>query len=277
MPLSYEFHITPPLPFATKAPPPPDGAGSEWNPLSTTLISGSNDAVLVDPPFTIKETDIVADWFASKGKKLTHIYITHGHGDHWFGAATLIKRFGGQVVASAGTIREMEKSRVVKDAYWGAIFPGQIPADIDISPVASDSFELEGERLEIVEAGHTDTDASTFLHVPSLALLVAGDVVYDGPHQMLAEAAGDGLEQWLKAVDIAEGYKPKYIVAGHKVAGHDDDGQRILKETREYLQAALALRGSTPTPQAWYAAMREKFPQRTNPHVAWFGALALYK
>ncbi|WOO83708.1 uncharacterized protein LOC62_05G007228 [Vanrija pseudolonga] len=277
MPLSYEVFITPPLAFATKAPPPPDGAQSEWNPLSTTLISGERDAVLVDPPFTIKETEAVAQWFAGKNKRLTHIFVTHGHGDHWFGAASLLKRFGGVVVASAGTIKEMEKSRVVKDAYWGAIFPGHIPADIAIEPLAAESFALEGETLAIVEAGHTDTDASTFLHVPSLDLLVAGDVVYDGPHQMLAEGAGDGLEQWLKAVDIAESYKPKLIVAGHKVAGHDDDAARILGETRAYLQTAVALRSSAADPAAWYKAMREKFPQRTNPHVAWFGALALYK
>ena len=61
--------------------------------MASTLIYGIRDAVLVDAFMTVKQANALADWVASKGKNLTTIYITHGHGDHWFGVGTLLERF----------------------------------------------------------------------------------------------------------------------------------------------------------------------------------------
>ena len=33
------------------------------------------------------------DWVVASGKNLTTIYITHGHGDHWFGIGALLEHF----------------------------------------------------------------------------------------------------------------------------------------------------------------------------------------
>ena len=40
----------------------PDGAPLVWSPLSSTLIFGAHDALLVDPPFTRTQTRAVGDW-----------------------------------------------------------------------------------------------------------------------------------------------------------------------------------------------------------------------
>ncbi|WOO83272.1 uncharacterized protein LOC62_05G006799 [Vanrija pseudolonga] len=276
MPLSYEIFITPQIDQAPTV-PIPTGETPQWQPLSTTLISGDRDAVLVDPPFTVNETAAVAQWFASKNKRLTHIFVTHGHGDHWFGAPALIAQFGGEVVASQGTIGEMAKSVALKPVLWERLFPGQIPPETPLTAKAATSIELEGETLRIIEAGHSDTDASTMLHVPSLGLLVAGDIVYNGAHQYLGEGTGNGLHEWLKALDIAESYNPRVIIAGHKVAGTDDDAARVIGATREYLQAAIALRETEKDAASYYAALRAKFPDHINPNAVWLSALALYK
>lgn len=276
MPLTYEIFITPQL-DQTPTVPIPTGEKPQWQPLSTTLISGTDDAVLVDPPFTVKETAAVAEWFASKNKKLKYIFVTHGHGDHWFGAPALIAQFGGEIVASEGTIGEMRKSVSLKPVIWERLFPGQIPTDTPVTATAATQIELEGETLAIVEAGHSDTDASTMLHVPSLGLLVAGDVVYNGAHQYLGEAGHNGLQEWLKALDIAEKYKPSLIIAGHKVPGTDDDAVRVIGATREYLTEAIALRETEKDAPGYYAALRKRFPDHINPNAAWLSALALYK
>ena len=60
----------------------PNGDRPVWSPLSTTLIHGHNDAVLVDPPFTREQAPAVIDWVQASNKNLTHIFVTHGHGDH---------------------------------------------------------------------------------------------------------------------------------------------------------------------------------------------------
>jgi len=61
--------------------------------------------VLVDAYMTTKQANTLADWVASKGKHLTTIYITHGHGDHWFGVGTILERFpNARVVATPNTV-----------------------------------------------------------------------------------------------------------------------------------------------------------------------------
>jgi glyoxylase-like metal-dependent hydrolase (beta-lactamase superfamily II) len=42
---------------------------------------------------TIKQAEALVDWFTASGKNLTTIYITHGHGDHWFEIGALLERF----------------------------------------------------------------------------------------------------------------------------------------------------------------------------------------
>jgi len=81
--LTLEVYTTPgrPIVSATKSEGP--GDIPMWSPSSATLIYGEHDAVLVDVPATFDQTDALADWAESKGRRLTHIYITHGHGDHW--------------------------------------------------------------------------------------------------------------------------------------------------------------------------------------------------
>ena len=159
----------------------PDGSPIVSSPVSSTLIYGDHDAVLVDPPFTRKQVQRVGDWIEHSGKKLTHIYATHGHGDHWFGTDLLLQRFPGVVAyATEGTIAMMHKQATEGRAHmWDVDFPGQIPpSPVVYQPIPSGGFELEGQRLVAVEVGHTDTDDTTVLHVPSIGLVVAGDVAY---------------------------------------------------------------------------------------------------
>jgi glyoxylase-like metal-dependent hydrolase (beta-lactamase superfamily II) len=64
-----------------------------WPACTTTLISGDADAVLVDAPMTIKQGQELPAWIHAKGKNVSSVVITHGHGDHFFGAAKVWRRF----------------------------------------------------------------------------------------------------------------------------------------------------------------------------------------
>ena len=88
-----------------------------WSPIISTLITDRHDAVLVDPPIPSRAAD-VADWIGASGRTLRHIYITHGHGDHWFGAIPLLHRLPEvSVIAAEGTRRP---NRINPGALWGA-------------------------------------------------------------------------------------------------------------------------------------------------------------
>src|SRR5262249_36007312 len=104
--LTYEVFVNDP-PQHENAPLLPNGEPKGGSPVASTLISGGEDAVLTDPAFTREQADALGNWVAGKDRNLTHIFITHGHGDHWFAAQLLAERFDAPIVATEGTIEQM--------------------------------------------------------------------------------------------------------------------------------------------------------------------------
>src|SRR5215469_1287832 len=107
--LKWELFVTPGIPIVTRD-APPGVRETYFQATASTLISGARDAVLVDAFMTVKQATALADWVATKGKNLTTVYITHGHGDHWFGVGTLLERFpNARAVATPAVVRHMRQ------------------------------------------------------------------------------------------------------------------------------------------------------------------------
>jgi hypothetical protein len=162
-----------------------------------------------------------------------------------------------------------------REQLWDRIFPGQIPATpVLAEPVPAGGFLLEGSPVVAVETGHTDTDSTTVLHVPSIGLVAAGDVAYNGVHQYILEGGGGGLQEWLRAIDRVAGLNPRAVVAGHKNKELPND-PAILGETRRYLQDVIRLLDQKPTVREFYDQMIGLYPDRLNRSPVWYGALGL--
>jgi glyoxylase-like metal-dependent hydrolase (beta-lactamase superfamily II) len=277
--LHYQLHISDPIPFSSPD-TAPNGERQMFQYIATTLISGAREAVLVDPPMTTEQTARVINWVEASGKTLKHIFITHGHGDHWFGTGQLLERLPDVTVfAAAGTIEVMRyhASPQVRAAAWDRSFPGQIPeATVAATTPRGNRFELEGNELHIVEVGHTDTDNTTVLHVPSIGLVVAGDAVYNGVHQYLVEGGNGGIHKWINALDTIASLQPRAVVAGHKNPELGDDPAAI-DETRMYLEDAERLSRTTGNALEFYNSMMELYPRRLNATALWFwGARVMF-
>src|SRR5215470_15139707 len=130
----------------------PNGEPKGGSPVASTLIYGSEHAVLTDPAFTTDQAQALGDWVAGKGRKLTDIFITHGHGDHWFAAGLLAERFGARIVATQGTIKQMHAAIAVRPYFWGRMYPEMIPPSaVTAATVPGNRFAIEGHTLAIVE------------------------------------------------------------------------------------------------------------------------------
>jgi glyoxylase-like metal-dependent hydrolase (beta-lactamase superfamily II) len=247
-----------------------------WVANSSTLIYGERDAILVDTFLTAGQSKTLRDWVVSRERNLTTIYVTHGHGDHFFGLAPLLDCFPqAKAVAVPEVVDEMKTqlSPASLDGFWRKRFPGEIAQRLVAAEPLEGELTLEGHELVVIDMGRTDTARSTALHVPSLDLIVAGDTVYNGIHPYLAETDTQSRLEWIAALDRLEALKPRFVVAGHKKPENDDD-PRSIADTRQYLLDFNRLDQATISPRELYEAMLALHPDRANPGSLWRGANA---
>lgn len=101
----------------TRDVPAGDNEDLRWVANSATLIYADQEAVLVDTFMTIRENERLVDWVKAHGRDLTHIFLTHGHGDHVYGVGQLLEAFpGAQAVATTGTVPTASASAIRRSA-----------------------------------------------------------------------------------------------------------------------------------------------------------------
>ena len=276
--LTWDVFLAPSIPAITSDLPPGEKQ-RPWPPISSTLISGERDAVLVDTPITVEQARALANWVAARGKNLTTIYATHGHGDHFFGASTVLERFPGARFVARPEVIEIMRQQASPESlatYWNPRFPGQISSQLAIAEeLTGNIINLEGQDLVSVPLGFTDTASTTCLHVPSIGLIVAGDAAYNGVHLHLSESPDrQKRQEWIAALDKMESLKPRAVIAGHKRVGNVDS-PKILGETRRYIRDFERLAMQTTTARELYDEMLKVYPDWINRGALWSSVLAV--
>jgi glyoxylase-like metal-dependent hydrolase (beta-lactamase superfamily II) len=278
--LRFEVHVSAMEPAAGR--PLQDGSPSQWSPLSHTLIYGATEALLTDPPITRGQADDLVAWVRRHGVPLKYIYVTHAHADHWLTTNYLLAQFpDAQVVTTAAILNRIagETPDGAVPGLWSSLFGEAVPpASVTVAGIAFPpaGLRLDGHEVFAHEVGHSDTDDTSILHVPSLELVAAGDVIYNNVHQYVAEARNGGLEAWHRAIDRVEVLRPRFVVSGHKDAARPDLASDI-EETRRYLEAASTIIEAGSDRAGFYDAVKSAYPRRINPYTIWLSALRLFE
>ncbi|TVY82940.1 hypothetical protein LSUE1_G005292 [Lachnellula suecica] len=279
--LRADLHVTDLIPMIPTA-PLPFGIPATWSHMASTLISGNREAILIDPPLTIKQGHDVSAWIdgvLGPKKNLTTIYVTHGHGDHYFSVTTILEHFpDAKVYATKGTHEHMAQQ--IEPAFyagwWNASFPDQLnPPPLDLVQVLNGStIDLEGHAINIIEAGQSDTHDSTFVHVPDLDMVVAGDVCYNELHQWLQEDLNESQRNaWIAALEKIAALKPATVIASHKRPGAVD-GINNVHSSIEYIKAFGKFKAESKDAGELYEKMIARYPQRINPIILWLSCQA---
>jgi len=242
--------------------PRPFGEPLGFDPMTSTLIFGEYDAVLVDAMNTVAEAEALASWIALHNRNLETIYITHAHFDHFYGLSILLDRFPrARAIATPNTVKAMQVylSPTVERLARG-LFPGQIPTKL-VAPVPYEhnTFTLEGHELRIIEQGHTDSADTTSLYVPSIGLVAAGDVVYNQCHMYVGDTTSESRKNWIAALDRLAALNPAMVVAGHKKPGAPDSPSAI-QDTKRYLQDFDRLQKTATSDKELFDQMAELYP-----------------
>jgi len=249
--------------------------GGTFAATTSTLVSGESDAVLIDAQHIRTDVADLAEFIARAGKKLTTIYVTHGHADHWYGAGDLLATFpDARVVATGPVVEYINQSKEVEAQQWAAMFgdrvakPTAVPETLD-----GLAIELEGHELQIVEVGQGDIRPSTVVHIPDLDAVVAGDVVYNQTHAMLGLSSPSGWQRWLQSLDAIEKLSARMIVAGHrKPESTDYEASRMLDETRSYISDFAEGAQRLDSADELVALMKSKYPDFGNRWTLHFSA-----
>jgi len=213
---------------------------------NSALLAGPTEAVLVDAQFLPAEAEAVATYVAATGRRLTTVYVTHGHPDHYVGVDTLRARFPGvRVVARPDVIDDIVTTWPAKRAFWSAEYPSELPASVGApEPFDGAALTVDGHTLEVHAMGAAESAHDTVVYVPTLRALVAGDLVYHHDHAWLGERRATA---WAALLERLERQFPD---VAHVVPGHGEPGDATLfARTRAYLAlfaAAVAEEGTRP-------------------------------
>jgi glyoxylase-like metal-dependent hydrolase (beta-lactamase superfamily II) len=252
-----------------------------WPATSVSLISGEHDAVLIDALLTSEEAGRVVDWIRATGKNLTTIYITHGHGDHFFGLNTILDAFPDARAVTAAAVVPEAKEQLSPDLmwFWNTLFPGQIPEHPVVPDALDDDvIKLEGHELRIITVGQSDIGTSTIVHIPDLDTVISGDVAYNGIHQWLAQTDEEKRMRWIESIEQIEALNPTVVVAGHKRPdARDDDPATILGNTKTYIRDFNKSLSESHSAQELVDKMMVLHGDLGNPYTLWTAAQGVFE
>jgi len=148
-------------------------------------------------------------------KPVTHVLITHHHGDHHLGLAAFPDA---QVVASEYCARQIQDygDSMVRgmSRMTGMQLLGTRPVvpQTKIPPRSRRSMSIDGINLELIttDTAHTDGDMMVFL--PEDGVLASGDILVHGVNPNTADGH---LRKWLGVIDEIRKLPVKTVMPGH--------------------------------------------------------------
>jgi glyoxylase-like metal-dependent hydrolase (beta-lactamase superfamily II) len=245
--------------------------------VDSTLVTGDKDAILIDAQFDRADAHrLVAQILESK-KNLTTVFITHSHPDHYFGLEVIHQAFPkAKLVALPATVAEIKKTWQGKVKQWQPMFGELVPANPVLpTALAGTSLALDGQTLEIHGGVQGDEAQCSYVWIPSLKTVVAGDIVYRGVHVWTAETKPEQRKAWLKSLEELAALHPTTVIAGHKDPKLDNSPAGI-DQTRQYLETFDAAVASAKTSEDAQAKVKAKYKDLQLDVILKIGADAQY-
>jgi glyoxylase-like metal-dependent hydrolase (beta-lactamase superfamily II) len=217
------------------------GTTATWPSSTATLIAGEHDAILVDALMTIEQGRQLASWIAAADKNLTNIAVTHGHGDHFFGAGPVLQAYPtARLLALNDEVIDEARLHLEPEimSNWTGWFGDRFDQHAAI-PEKSDShvLDIEGTQLNWLAVGGADGTPGTVIQIPELDAVCAGDAIYNNIHMWLWNSTPASRATWLSTIDAVAALQPRTIISGHKDPdAPDDDAVRQLTQSRRYIQ-----------------------------------------
>jgi glyoxylase-like metal-dependent hydrolase (beta-lactamase superfamily II) len=236
-----------------------DEAGFE---VASVIVFGENEAALLDAQWTLSSAHRVIAEILETGKRLTKIFVTHSHPDHYFGLGHIAEAFPeAQVLALPEDCEIINEQFFGKVEHWeqviGAVNMPRKKAEIE--PLKENYFELEGHRIEIIPKLIGDMKYNSAVWIPSIGTLYGSDLLFNGAHPFTCELTSEERQQWIKDLDFLKTLEPKVVIPGHQKPGMPFDYSSI-EFTRKYIELTEEALAKTDTVEGFFYTMFKHFP-----------------
>ena len=231
-------------------------------PVSSEIISGKHEVALIDAQFQRNDAEALVKKIKATGKKLTTVYISHSDPDFYFGLDVIKAAFPeAKIIASPGTIEEINATKDGKVAYWGPILKDNAPKAVVVpQALQGDSFTVDGQKVEV--KGLTGpTPERTYVWIPALKAVVGGvPVAGDNIHPWIADnQTVESRAHWQQTLEGIKALKTEVVVPGHFLPGADQTLKSVTF-TQNYLTTLEAELPKAKDSAALVAAMKKHYP-----------------
>ncbi len=194
--------------------------------VNAFLVETANSVVAVDSLIAMTDITALRDKIDRQiGKKLVAVLLTHGHPDHYTGAAELARGYGDvPIMATPGVRAQCETRDAEESGYLGSDqafgadypkhreFPNEMVTDGQVFTVDDVAFTCRD-----LGACESDNDLTWSVQVGDQTHTFSGDIVYSHTHAFFRDGH---LSNWLQTLDRFAAETPTSTVFH---PGHGDD------------------------------------------------------
>ncbi|MBP1994836.1 MBL fold metallo-hydrolase [Paenibacillus eucommiae] len=189
------------------------------------ILDCGSEYVLIDAGVGL-DTDAITRHAEQDGidlSRLTHLLLTHPHGDHAGGASYFQSKYGLKVLATAEAAPWLEQGDMEKTTLADAIRAGLYPDDFILQPCPVSQIVKENDKIQIGDAqfqvletpGHSDGHASYLWELDGKKLLFSGDAIFAGGKIYIQNSWDCSIQKYAQTMAKLNELKVDMLFAGH--------------------------------------------------------------
>ncbi len=229
---------------------------------NSVILLGAHEAMLVDAQLTKSGALKVLEELRKSGKKLTLIYVTHAHADHFLGLDVFEAAYPGvKIIAVPEVARGIRAVYREKLDKWKRLLGRDASTRmIAVSPYDRKVIQFDGVTIDIVRHVDADMRDGTMLWIPSRRTLISGDVTFLDMHVYTPETDRQVRNRWLATLREIRARQPALVIPGHSKVGAVLEGTAAVEFTETYLKIFDEELARSRSAAELIGRMKAKFP-----------------